>query len=358
VTTVPTSERYNGFLIGTAVGDSIGLSREGIGRRRAARMFGDGPLTQGLIFGCGMVSDDTEHMRMTAVALLRESQDPNRFARILGWKLKWWLLALPAGTGMATAKAIIRLWLGWPPNRSGVFSAGNGPAMRSGIIGLCLYLVRASTRITHTDPRAETGAVLIALAVREAIRTNGVINASEFLALCRQECTDDEWQKTISKVEAAVAAEDSAIEFAQRIGCGKGISGYIIHTVAAVLFCWLRWPGEFRRPLEQIVKLGGDTDTTGAILGGLAGATCGIQAIPPEWTDRLIEWPYSATWLQNALGKNVHRQFAESDGAANQSSQLRSPLPRPFNGLMVLLRNVAFLMVVLAHGFRRLLPPY
>jgi hypothetical protein len=188
--------------------------------------------------------------------------------------------------------------------------------------------------------------------------TNGVINASEFLKLCRQECMDDEWQQTISKVETALVAEDSAIEFAQSIGCEKGISGYIVHTVAAVLFCWLRWPGEFRRPLEQIVKLGGDTDTTGAILGGLAGAMCGVHAIPPEWTDRLIEWPYSVTWLQETLSKKLHRQFVESDGSVNLSSSVRPPIPHPFNGLMVLLRNLAFLMVVLGHGFRRLLPPY
>jgi ADP-ribosyl-[dinitrogen reductase] hydrolase len=106
------------------------------------------------------------------------------------------------------------------------------------------------------------------------------------------------------------------------------------------------------------VKLGGDTDTTGAILGGLAGASCGVQAIPLEWTDRLIEWPYSVTWLQNTLGKTLHRQFAESDGSVNLSGSVSPPLPRPFNGLMVLFRNVAFLIVVLMHGFRRLLPPY
>lgn len=349
-----------------AVGDSIGLPREGIGRRRATRIYGEAPVAQALIFGRGLVSDDTEHMRMTAVALLQESQDPNQFARLLGWKLKWWLLALPAGTGMATARAIVRLWLGWPPNRSGVFSAGNGPAMRSGVIGLCLHrnddpwrdFVRASTRITHTDPRAETGALLIALAVRQAISTSGVINASEFLSRCRQECNDDEWQQTISKVETALATGDSALEFAQTIGCEKGISGYIVHTVATVLFCWLRWPGEFHRPLEQIVKLGGDTDTTAAILGGLAGATCGVQAIPLEWTNRLIEWPYSVTWLQNALGKSLNSRFVESDGSATLGTRVLAPLPRPFNGLMVLHRNVAFLMVVLAHGFRRLLPPY
>lgn len=362
---IPASDRYAGFLIGMAVGDSIGLPREGIGRRRAAKIFGSGPLKPGLILGRGMVSDDTEHMRMTAVALLQESHDPTRFARILGWKLRWWLLALPAGTGMATAKSIIRLWLGWPSSRSGVFSAGNGPAMRAGIVGLCLHrdddpwrdFVRSATRITHTDPQAETGALLVAMAVRQAVQTDGAINATAFLTQCRVESSDPVWQTALSKVEQSLVAEASAIEFAQSIDCSKGISGYIVHTVSAVLFCWLRWPGEFRRPLEEIVKLGGDTDTTGAILGGLLGATCGSKSIPAEWTQRLIEWPYSVTWMQAKLAPALDSRF-ENDTSSRTACCFPPPLPRPFNGLMTLLRNITFLLVVLAHGFRRLLPPY
>src|SRR5262249_11838055 len=152
--------------------DSLGLPREGLSRRRARRLFSDPPLRQHFFLGRGMTSDDAEHTCMTAQALLRSRDDPERFVRSLAWRLRFWLLGLPAGIGYATLRAILKLWLGFSPHRSGVFSAGNGPAMRAALLGVCLgddperlrAFVRASSRLTHTDPRAELGSYLIALA--------------------------------------------------------------------------------------------------------------------------------------------------------------------------------------------------
>ncbi len=367
--TLTSIDPFAGFVLGMAVGDALGLPREGLSRRRAARIYGVAPLGHRLVFGRGMVSDDTEHMRMTALALLAEPTDSARFVRCLAWKLRWWMLALPAGTGMATAKSIARLWLGWSPDRSGVRSAGNGPAMRAGVLGLCLHrdgeplheFVRVATRMTHVDPRAEIGALLIALGARAAVHANGSpIDSTKFLQLCREQPLDDEWLRTLAAVEQSLAADESATEFAARLGLDRGISGYIIHTVAAVLFCWLRWPGEFRRPVEEIIQLGGDTDTTAAILGGLAGATCGVESIPQEWLQRLIEWPYSVSWMKSVLARELQRRFGETgmSTAARQPDVPVSPTPRGINWLAVLGRNLVFLAIVLTHGFRRLLPPY
>src|SRR5215212_8885578 len=88
-----------GCLLGTALGDSIGLWCEGLSARRQRR-FHDGPLRQRFLFGRGMVSDDTEHACLTAQALLISAGDPDRFERSLAWRLRWWLLALPAGVGL------------------------------------------------------------------------------------------------------------------------------------------------------------------------------------------------------------------------------------------------------------------
>src|SRR5262245_5586296 len=156
-------DRIAGVILGTAVGDALGLPREGLSRRRARRLFGDGPLRHRLVFGCGMVSDDTDHGCLVGQALLEAPMDAGKFARSLARRLRWWLAGLPAGVGLGTARAIFKLWCGWPPERSGVWSAGNGPAMRAALIGACLAndpekitnFIRASTRLTHTDPRAE-----------------------------------------------------------------------------------------------------------------------------------------------------------------------------------------------------------
>lgn len=155
-------DRIAGLLLGTAVGDALGLPAEGISQKRIARLW-RGDWRMRLVFGRGMVSDDTEHTIMLAQALLAAPDSAEHFQRLLARKLRWWFLGLPAGVGMATAKACIKLWLGLSPRRSGVWSAGNGPAMRCAIIGAFFPndpkkrhdYVAASTRMTHTDPRAE-----------------------------------------------------------------------------------------------------------------------------------------------------------------------------------------------------------
>ena len=109
-----------GCLLGGAVGDAIGLPHEGLTRRRIALRLGSRPIEHALIFRRGMLSDDTEHTCMTAQALLRAPDDPDAFMRSLAWRLRLWLLGLPASVGLGTLRALIRLWLGWSPARSGV----------------------------------------------------------------------------------------------------------------------------------------------------------------------------------------------------------------------------------------------
>jgi ADP-ribosylglycohydrolase len=118
-------ERLTGLLLGTAVGDAIGLPLEGLSARRARRVF-PGPLRHRLLLGRGMISDDTEHAAMTAHALCVSGGRAGAFERALAWQLRAWFLALPAALGWGTLRACVRLCLGFPPSRSGVASAGNG----------------------------------------------------------------------------------------------------------------------------------------------------------------------------------------------------------------------------------------
>lgn len=173
------SNALGGVLLGTAVGDSLGLPAEGMSRQRIRARWG-GVWRHRFLGGHGMVSDDTEHTLFVAQALLTHPDDPFAFQRCLAWKLRLWLLGLPAGIGLATLEAILKLWAGISPDRSGVWSAGNGPAMRSAIIGAYFAgdpakrraFVSASTRLTHTDPKAETGALAVAEAAAWAMNQN------------------------------------------------------------------------------------------------------------------------------------------------------------------------------------------
>ena len=61
--------RVRGTLLGTAVGDALGLPSEGISRRRAQRLF-KGRWRHRLVLNRGMISDDTEHTLFVAQPLL------------------------------------------------------------------------------------------------------------------------------------------------------------------------------------------------------------------------------------------------------------------------------------------------
>ena len=349
-------DRISGVLLGTAVGDAIGLPREGLSKRRAARLFGGHPLKHSFLPGKGMCSDDTEHTCMVMQALVHSGGDVTQFQQLLAWKLRFWLLGIPAGVGLATLKSICKLWVGFGPSKSGVYSAGNGPAMRSAILGvyanydtaLLKNLTHASSRITHTDERATQGALIIALAAQYACtRSPSEIIAKELFDLLHCHITDSELCVMLDKTAAALDKGLNCNAFADEIGLSKGVSGYIIHTIPAALFCWLKNLHDFRSAIEDVVLLGGDTDTTGAITGALAGATLGASGIPTEWIEGIAEWPRSTSWMRHLSERLANGMNGKTEN---------KPLPLFWPGILV--RNAFFTVIVLLHGLRRLLPPY
>lgn len=350
------NEAVVGCMLGTSVGDALGLPYEGMAPGRALRMFGD--LTRHhFLFGRGMVSDDTEHVCFTAQAVLKSHGDPEKFARHLAWSLRWWLLGLPAGVGFATLRSILKLWLGFPPDKSGVMSAGNGPAMRSPVLGVLFgespeeleNYVRCSTRITHRDTKAYLGAMGTALAAFLSSHDSDV-SPTDFSQLVEGRLSGQDDQEFLSLIHMAAGSAEkglSTLEFAVSLGCSKGVSGYIYHTVPCVIQTWLRFQDNFAGGMREILAAGGDTDTTGAILGGIVGARVGKKGIPSEWLDGIMEWPRSTRWIE-ALAEAVSSMM---EGKAD------AKCPR-YCKLGIIPRNALFLLTVLAHGFRRLAPPY
>mgnify|MGYP001606973717 FL=1 len=335
----------------------MGLACEGLSKRRQRRLFPEitGP---SLVFQRGMVSDDTEHACMVAQALIASAGEVDAFTRSLARQLRVWLALLPAGVGFATLRAVVKLWLGCAPTRSGVFSAGNGPAMRSPLLGVCFGhdaqrlgdLVRAATRLTHTAPKAEYGALAAALAASMASRAPGArVTGAEYICELRRLLPADarELLELVARAVESVAERQSTEAFAEAIGGGRGVSGYIYQTVPVVVHAWLEHQGDYRAAITAAVRCGGDTDTVAATLGGIVGAGLGAAGLPADWLARLWEWPRTVTWM-SGLGERLAEVAA--DGVN------REPLGLPVAGLLA--RNGLFLMVVLAHGFRRLLPPY
>ena len=343
-----------GCLLGTAVGDSLGLPYEGLSSRRAERLLGP-PDRQRFLWGRGMVSDDTEHTCLVAQALIEAGGDPPKFQLALARRLRWWLLGIPAGIGLATLRSTLRLWCGLSPERSGVFSAGNGPAMRSALLGVvcadCQQLaawVRASTRLTHTDPRAEQGALAVALAAHHAARWG--LGDPEAVWRHLQPALagpSDELRENLRKAVESVHRGESTPAFARSLELARGVTGYVNHTVPVALqACWTN-PCDVRGAVMEVIRCGGDTDTTAAIAGAIVGAAVGESGIPQDWLTTLVDWPRSVTWM---------RQLATALAQSGDSPHSRISPGVPVVGL--LLRNMVFAIIVLGHGFRRLGPPY
>lgn len=346
-------ESLTGCLLGIAVGDALGLPYEGLSRRRVAKLL-RGTLRHRFFFGRGMCSDDTEHSCMVAQSLIVSGGDEAKFLQAFGWRLRWWLLGLPAGVGFATLKAIVKLWLGWAPDRSGVFSAGNGAAMRCHLIGVCyggdrqklLSLLRCLTRITHGDPKAEYSTIAVALATYlsslqspvtpqfyyETLANHLPSEATEFLILIENACDSAQRQ-------------DTSETFANSLGLTQGIGGYVYYCIPVVIQTWLRYQANYPLALEEIIKLGGDTDTTGAILGGIIGANVGKEGIPQVWCDGLWEYPRSVKWLLK-LAERLSEVIVRKESQAARYLAIYALIPR----------NLGFLVIVLFHGFRRLFP--
>lgn len=339
-----TSPSILGSLFGTAVGDALGLSYEGMSRKRV-RAFGE--IWHRFLLGRGMFSDDTEHTLMLAAAMHAHHDDVRAFQRGFAWNLRWWLLGMPAGVGLSTAKAILRLWLGFPPSKSGVRSAGNGAAMRSAIVGVFWAddgakrreFALAACRVTHTDPRAEESALLVAEAAAMASKGSPT---EEVLSTLETFVTSEEMKARFAALKAGLEAGTGVLEYAAQIGCGNGVSGFAHNTVAVALYAWLRHRGQFESAIRSVIECGGDTDTVAAITGGICGAEVGENGIPPAWIGAIRDWPRSVAHIR------------EVGAALTENSK---PMPCVF-WPFVLLRNVVFLAVVLLHGFRRLLPPY
>lgn len=332
--------------MGTAVGDALGLPVEGLSQKRQQRLLGK---IEGhrLFFGRGLISDDTEHTIFTAQALFACEDSPERFADLLASRLRRWVLLVPAGVGFATLRACLKLLVGVPPTRSGVFSAGNGPAMRAALLGVCCgnqpemmrALVRASTRLTHTDPKAEYGAFAVALVAHYSAGSNENFNA--FLTEFQTTLPDDKEARELLRLLSCAGTsvecgESTEVYVANNFARSDRVSGYVYQTVPAALHAWIRHPTEYRAAILEVIACGGDTDTVAAITGAIIGARVGENGIPSEWISGVADWPYSVAWM---------RRLASALAEHTEDSSAKTVPDASVPALM--LRNTAFLLVVL-----------
>ena len=84
-------------------------------------------------------------------------------------------------------------------------------------------------------------------------------------------------------------------------------SGYVVHTLEASLWCLLN-SSNYAEAVLKAVNLGEDTDTTGAVTGGLAGIYYGFENIPTEWVEEIAR---KEDIIQ--LGDRLHNRVSRGD---------------------------------------------
>ncbi len=170
-------------------------------------------------------------------------------------------------------------------------SAGNGALMRTGPVALAHLdnretladAARAVASLTHADELAGDSCVLWTEAIRLAI-IEGRIDIQAGLDLISDE-RRSQWRSWL-----ADATTRSPARFTP--------NGFTVTALQAAASSILHTPADdgqthVRESLYTAIRIGDDTDTVAAIAGGLLGARCGRDGFAEEWVSAVHGWPAS-----------------------------------------------------------------
>jgi len=278
-------------LLGVCVGDALGVPVE-FALRQALR---SNPVTGLRGYGVwnqpkGTWSDDSSLTFCLAESLCRGIDVEDMGERFVRWYREgyWGAHYEVFDIGNATRTAIQRLSSGAVPAREAGLrdagSNGNGSLMRIMPLALAVRRLPRSERarlvadvssITHGHARAVLACDLYIEYALLLLDGKGVREAYGAWRLWAQEELAE--HPEIGHFRQLVADDIATYEEA-----AISSSGYVVDTLTASLWCLLTG-GSFAEAVLKAVNLGGDTDTTAAVTGGLAGLAYGAAAIPLEW---------------------------------------------------------------------------
>lgn len=321
-------ERYEGAMLGLAVGDALGATLEFMRPGEftpLTDMVGGGP------FGLapGQWTDDTSMALCLAESLLACGgfQPDDQMRRYLRWLDEgyWSSTGTCFDIGVTTRQSLGRFRATGEPyaGPSNDRSAGNGSLMRLVAIPLryaaqpelAIRLAGDSSRTTHA---AQTAI--------DACRYFGGLVIGALLGHEKQELLAPRfspvaclWEQQPLHPEVDAVAAGSFLE--KNPPAIRG-TGYVVRTLEAALWAFAS-TGSFEDGALAAVNLGDDSDTTGAVYGQLAGAFYGLSGIPVHWRDRvsrredilgIAEALCEAAW-SGLEGRQAAPQHAPAGGA-------------------------------------------
>ncbi|RLI05476.1 hypothetical protein DRO26_02050, partial [Candidatus Bathyarchaeota archaeon] len=173
----------------------------------------------------------------------------------------------------------------------GAGSYGNGGAMRVAPIGLFYHddpkklklVAYQATQITHAHPLGKEGAALQAYAISLTITLTKPLNKEVFLQNLNDFVESKIYKEKIRLVKDLLNKKAKPQEVVFKLG--NGIEAF--NSVPTAIYSFLANLESFKESVVYAVNLGGDTDTLGAMTGGLSGSYHGIEKIPQRWKEKL-----------------------------------------------------------------------
>ena len=282
-------------LVGCAIGDALGNPFEMWKAERQELVDWNGQFKSGGTFWvgeAGQYTDDTLMSIALSKSILQQGEfDPDDVAAEY---LAWYNTGNTRGIGTTTARACDRLKQGADYSESGIVmgyddqpAAGNGTAMRATPIGLVyrnqidrlMEYAMLDAMITHNNLEPKMGSIAVALA------TAYLANETHDPVMCLAEIKDIVFDSIVKeKLELAYAHLVEYRTPPMEALASIGVGGYVPETVGAAFYC-LAATTNFKDAVVLAVKAGGDTDTTAAIVGALAGTYYGLDGIPDEYKE-------------------------------------------------------------------------
>jgi ADP-ribosyl-[dinitrogen reductase] hydrolase len=270
------TDRAIASYLGLAIGDALGSTVEFMTPREIAMKHG---IHDRLIGGGwlhlkpGQVTDDTT-MALALGASIIEQGKVDALAAAQAFDA--WMRAKPVDIGNTVRRNLLQFRkTGEPEAPYSDHDAGNGAAMRVLPVALATLgqsedavrtACRAQAHVTHHCDLSDAACETLVLMVQDALH-----GATKNDLLHRH--------------AHPLAARHPEFRF-RAVRQSRNPSGYVADTLQAVFQSFFD-TDDFRDCLIDVVNRGGDADTTGAIAGMLAGATYGLEQIPPPWLNAL-----------------------------------------------------------------------
>ena len=276
-------------LIGEGVGDALGMPFETKKSDDPELLAWDGRYLPSEFhqLNPGQWTDDTMMAKLITESLFLCG---GFYPRDIADRYRHWLInGAKRGMGKTTQAALENLDRGVPWCKSGIDgSEGNGTAMRSAPIGAFYHedlyttaeFARIDARITHRSREAEEGSAAVSVAV--ALLLNGV--KVEDLVTKTIGYLED--SKIKDRLQRLVFYQNSGDVDAPEAMKLFGTSAHVVQTVPSAFSAFV-FTKTYEEAVQAAVRAGGDTDTTAAITGALAGTYYGFSAIPKRYRDSL-----------------------------------------------------------------------